>query len=71
MRNITIAFSLLILLASTACSTEHESESKTNVIKDKIYDDQFNALHKAQQVEDILIDSAQNRQQLIDEQAGD
>lgn len=58
-----------LITTLTGCfSTEEESTAEYNVIKDKIYSDQFNALNKARQVESELLDAAQSRREQLEQQ---
>ena len=58
-----------LTLTLTGCfSSEEESTFERNVIKDKIYNDQFNAINKAQQVEGVLLDAAQSRREELEQQ---
>ena len=50
----------------TACNTD--SDSDHNAMKDNIYHDQFGALEKAKNVENIVLEAAQSNRELIDEQ---
>ena len=70
MHIIRLLAACLLLLCVTACDTADESTSEHNVIKDEIYGDQFDALEKAQQVEKMLLDSAQAQREAIDKQSG-
>ena len=70
MHIIRLLAACLLLLCVTACDTADESTSEHNVIQDEIYGDQFDALEKAQQVEKMLLDSAQAQREAIDKQSG-
>ena len=68
MRTRQAIFFVSLIFVLTACySTDQDSKSEQNIIKDKIYGDQFNALNKAQQVENILLNSAQSRNEQLEQ----
>ena len=59
----------LLAYATYACDTQNNtSTSQNNAIQDKVYKDQFNAMNKAKQVENVLMDSAQSKREAIDAQ---
>lgn len=64
------AFLVLITCIMSACDTESTSDSQRNVIRDNIYNDQFDAINKAKQVENVLLESAQKQREAIDAQSG-
>lgn len=64
------AFFMLITCIMSACDTESTSDSQHNVIRDNIYNDQFDAINKAKQVENVLLESAQKQRDAIDAQSG-
>ncbi len=55
---------------TSGCYTEHDATPDSNAIEDKVYSNQFGALQKAQQVEELLLDAVQNQRQAIDDQSG-
>ena len=64
----TIAIIVIAWLACS-CDTQHaSSEQAGNAIQDNIYQDQFDAIEKAQQVEQVLLDAAQSQRERIDAQ---
>ena len=66
MRFILINILIGSLAMLTACNTD--SDSDHNAMKDNIYHDQFGALEKAKNVENIVLEAAQSNRELIDEQ---
>ena len=70
MKLIRPVFVVLIVCIVSACDTESTSDSQHNVIQDNIYNDQFDAINKAKQVENLLLDSAQKQREAIDAQSG-
>ena len=60
---------LLMVCATNACDTQNNSDTEhKNAIQDKVYKDQFNAMNKAKQVENVLMDAAQAKREQIDAQ---
>lgn len=60
---------LLIISLAVACSGEDSSGTKKNANDDRIWKTQTDALERALQVENILLDSAEERRGQIEEQS--
>lgn len=60
---------LLLSCAAFACDTQNNAGTEHhNAIQDKVYKDQFDAMNKAKQVENVLLDAAQSQREVIDAQ---
>lgn len=69
MKLLQLSAVLLMACATIACDTQTDSGTQhNNAIQDKVYKDQFDAMNKARQVEDVLMDAAQSRREAIDDQ---
>lgn len=60
---------LLIISLTVACSGEDASGTKENANDDRIWKTQTDALERARQVENILLESAEERRGQIEEQS--
>ena len=57
------------MCAISACNTQDTSSTQQdNAIQDKVYKDQFNAMNKAKQVENVLMDAAESQREAINSQ---
>lgn len=64
----TIAVIVFLVFITSACDTQSTSSSQSNAIEDKVYRDQFSAMNKAKNVENVLMDAAQKQREVIDAQ---
>ena len=67
-QTLAIALIVFVVFLTSACDTQSTSDSQSNAIQDKVYSDQFNAMNKAKNVENVLMDAAQAQREAIDAQ---
>ncbi len=69
MKLLQLSAVFLIVCMTIACDTQNNSSTQhNNAIQDKVYKDQFDAMNKAKQVENVLMDAAQSQREAIDGQ---
>ncbi len=69
MQNWKIYLALSILLFMAGCSDKPSAQTQAKTENDHIWKEQTKALDQAKEVETLIMESAQQRQEQIDQQA--